>query len=864
MKSSSGKEASDESSAAAYHSLGNGDYTLTDSDGTVTERTTDGHLVQQTSSHGQVTNFQYRGDNYVATTGDDHVLFDGSGHEVKQWQGNDESSAAAYHSLGNGDYTLTDPDGTVTERTTDGHLVQQTSHGHGQVTNFQYRGDNYVATTGDDHVLFDGGGHEVKQWQGNDESSAAAYHSLGNGDYTLTDPDGTATERTIDGHLVQQISHGQVTNFQYRGDNYVATTGDDHVLFDSAGHEVKQWQGNDESSAAAYHSLGNGDYTLTDPDGTVTERTTDGHLVQQTSHGQVTNFQYRGDNYVATTGDDHVLFDSAGHEVKQWQGNDESSAAAYHSLGNGDYTLTDPDGTVTERTTDGHLVQQTSHGQVTNFQYRGDNYVATTGDDHVLFDSAGHEVKQWQGNDESSAAAYHSLGNGDYTLTDPDGTVTERTTDGHLVQQTSHGQVTNFQYRGDGYVATTGDDHVLYDNNGNEIKQWQGSDESKAALYHSTGKGQYTLTDPDGTVTEYADNHAIRMTTAKGQVTTYQYRGDGYVTTTGDDHVLYDNNGNEIKQWQGGDESKAALYHSTGKGQYTLTDPDGTVTEYVDNRAIRTTGPNGVTTYEYRGDGYVATTGIDHVLYDNNGNEIKEWKGNNESSAALYKSLGNGHYTLTDPDKTVTEYNENNKPVRVDKPGQPTQTIQWLPNGDSIVTQGDQHFKYDGKGALLESWTGNNESVADHYTYNDNGDLVVTGSDGSTTTYGPDGRPITTVLNDKDKTHIDWATDLPKLNAAVGAVQKERDGMELAIQYVTGIFRSVEDSWKSPAGDSFVALSTDFFKATGSLLGMLDEAVVRMRSSYQNYVESEAKNASFFAQINAEGQKAHGHLGGAG
>ncbi|WP_344314316.1 hypothetical protein, partial [Fodinicola feengrottensis] len=619
---------------------------VTQSDGSLVDYDASGHAIRQSWPDGRMTTFQYRGDDYVATTGDDHVLYDSSGHEIKQWQGNHESSATFYHRLANGHYSLTDPDGTVTERTTDGHLVQQISHG--QVTNFQYRGDNYVATTGDDHVLFDGSGHEVKQWQGSDESSAAAYHSLGNGDYTLTDPDGTVTERTTDGHLVQQISHGQVTNFQYRGDGYVATTGDDHVLFDGGGHEVKQWQGNDESSAAAYHSLGNGDYTLTDPDGTVTERTTDGHLVQQTSHGQVTNFQYRGDNYVATTGDDHALFDSAGHEVKQWQGNDESSAAAYHSLGNGDYTLTDPDGTVTERTTDGHLVQQTSHGQVTNFQYRGDNYVATTGDDHVLFDGSGHEVKQWQGSDESSAAAYHSLGNGDYTLTDSDGTVTERTTDGHLVQQTSHGQVTNFQYRGDNYVATTGDDHVLFDGSGHEVKQWQGNDESSAAAYHSLGNGDYTLTDPDGTVTERTtDGHLVQQT-SHGQVTNFQYRGDNYVATTGDDHVLFDGGGHEVKQWQGNDESSAAAYHSLGNGDYTLTDPDGTATERtIDGHLVQQISHGQVTNFQYRGDNYVATTGDDHVLFDSAGHEVKQWQGNDESSAAAYHSLGNGDYTLT-------------------------------------------------------------------------------------------------------------------------------------------------------------------------------------------------------------------------
>ncbi|HEY3505734.1 MAG TPA: WXG100 family type VII secretion target [Actinocatenispora sp.] len=833
-------------------------------DGSVVDYDASGHALRQTWPDGRITTFHYRGDDYVATTGDEHVLYDSGGHEIKQWQGSDESSALSYHSLGHGRYSLTDPSGAVSEYQSNGHLSRQTTP-DGQVATFQYRGEDYVATTGDEHVLYAANGTEVKQWQGSDESSASAYHGLGNGHYSLTDPKGTVTEYAGDGDLVRQTApDGQVTTFQYRGEDYVATTGDEHVLYDGGGHEVKQWQGSDESSALAYHALGNGDYTLTDPKGVVTEYRRDGHLVEQVDGGHVTTFRYRGDDYVATTGDEHVLYDASGHEVKQWEGADESAAQLYHPLANGDYTLTDQKGTVTEYTSAGRLVRQTGPGdQVTTFEYRGENYVATTGDEHVLYDARGNEVKQWQGNDESSAQAYHGLGNGHYTLTDPKGTVTEYTRDGHLVQQTRPGhQVTTFQYRGDDYVATTGDEHVLYDAKGNEVKQWQGNDESTAQTYHPLAGGHYTLTDPKGVVTEYTgDGHLVRQN-SDGTVTTFQYRGNNYVATTGDHHVLYDGDGNEIKQWQGNDESTALTYHGLGGGHYTLTDPKGTVTEYTgDGHLVQQRKSDGtLTTFQYRGNNYVATTGDHHVLYDGDGNEIKQWQGNDESTAKTYHGLGNGHYTLTDPDGTVTEYNGKDQPILVTKPGQPPETIQWLSNGDYIVTQGDQHSRYNGKGQLLETWTGGDESLADHYTYKSNGDLVITGADGSTTEYGPDGKPIWTT--EPDGTKINWKVDLEALHNAITAVQAERDGLETDLKSVDGVFTNIQDNWKSPAGTSFGLLSTDFHKATRDLTDALDEALSRMRSSYKNYVDSEAKNSSIIAQINKEGHKLAGQTGG--
>ncbi|MFG1605275.1 hypothetical protein, partial [Actinoplanes sp. NPDC049265] len=311
------------------------------------------------------------------------------------------------------DHQVNQADGSVMHYDAAGQAIRQVAP-DGQVTTFDYRAaGQYVATTGDHHTLFSSDGVQIKQWAGLDESSAAFYHRLSDGDYSLTDPTGAVTEYTADGELIRQTVDGHVTTFEHRpGGQYVATTGDQHVLYGADGVQLKLWTGADEAQAATFHQSPDGGYTLTDPSGAVTEYNADGEAVRPHTAGPQPD-------------------------------------AAEHSRPGGGRTVTDSNGDVTEFSSDGHLVRQVADGQVTTFQYRGDDYVATTGDQHVLYGSDGVEIKQWTGADESQAAAYHKLAGGRYSLTDPNGDVTEFSSDGHLVRQVADGQVTTFQYRGD-------------------------------------------------------------------------------------------------------------------------------------------------------------------------------------------------------------------------------------------------------------------------------------------------------------------------------------------------------------------------------------------------------------------------------
>jgi WXG100 family type VII secretion target len=89
--------------------------------------------------------------------------------------------------------------------------------------------------------------------------------------------------------------------------------------------------------------------------------------------------------------------------------------------------------------------------------------------------------------------------------------------------------------------------------------------------------------------------------------------------------------------------------------------------------------------------------------------------------------------------------------------------------------------------------------------------------------------------------------DLAALNDAIGHVSTERETMRGGIQSLRATFNNVEDHWKSPAGTSFVGLATNFNSVTDNLMSVLDEAIGRMRTAYQNYVATEAANTQNLA-----------------
>jgi WXG100 family type VII secretion target len=84
--------------------------------------------------------------------------------------------------------------------------------------------------------------------------------------------------------------------------------------------------------------------------------------------------------------------------------------------------------------------------------------------------------------------------------------------------------------------------------------------------------------------------------------------------------------------------------------------------------------------------------------------------------------------------------------------------------------------------------------------------------------------------------------DLAALSDATNRISGERDAMQGGIQSLRSTFGLIEDHWQSPAGTSFVGLTANFNSAADNLMAVLDDAIGRMRTSYQNYASTEATN----------------------
>ncbi|MGC4815811.1 hypothetical protein ACLQ29_35420, partial [Micromonospora sp. DT228] len=112
---------------------------------------------------------------------------------------------------------------------------------------------------------------------------------------------------------------------------------------------------------------------------------------------------------------------------------------------------------------------------------------------------------------------------GTFSVKGVDGSVTEFSADERMLRRTAaDGELTTFEYRGDQYVAKTGDERVLVGADGREIYSWVGDDESVRSVFSWNPDGSFSIKGPDGTVTEFtADRDPVRETSPDGEVTTF-------------------------------------------------------------------------------------------------------------------------------------------------------------------------------------------------------------------------------------------------------------------------------------------------------------------------------------------------------
>ncbi|MET8233671.1 hypothetical protein ABZS77_23665 [Micromonospora sp. NPDC005298] len=160
------------------------------------------------------------------------------------------------------------------------------------------------------------------------------------------------------------------------------------------------------------------------------------------------------------------------------------------------------------------------------------------------------------------------------------------------------------------------------------------------------------------------------------------------------------------------------------------------------------------------------------------------------------------------------------------------------PNGDVVLMQAEGwiYDAFDGQGRPLHgSKDGKNVTIS-------------YGADGLTTLmYDPkngmitdgNGKPVAVVVDGK---RYEYAVQIPLLGESISSVRKQRDSIDGSLKAMAIHLQSICESWNSPAGAKYEALTTDLKKLTTDTQGLLDDAVAAMQKSYDNYVGAEGAN----------------------
>ena len=172
-----------------------------------------------------------------------------------------------------------------------------------------------------------------------------------------------------------------------------------------------------------------------------------------------------------------------------------------------------------------------------------------------------------------------------------------------------------------------------------------------------------------------------------------------------------------------------------------------------------------------------------------------------------------------------------------------TQTFDYnRPDGEYVVTVGDQHTLYKKDGTPIKQWTGNDESTAELYDYAGlNGETFWTDGAGNLTEYDKYGKPMFTW--DKDgKEIIDWGAEPGKLYDAWQQVSKRIIDIDYEYNSVKKEFDLLPDTWRGPSGGAFGPIVYTFKAAMDDMQGVLREAARRLYDTYLNVHDVENNN----------------------
>jgi YD repeat-containing protein len=426
---------------------------------------------------------------------------------------------------------------------------------------------------------------------------------------------------------------------------------------------------------------------------------------------------------------------------------------------------------------------------------------------------------------------------GAFTISyNPDGSYVEHFANGTAYTFDPHGHLLS-AYLPDGTTYTS------FDNQG------------RPTAGNTPNVGSYTITyNPDGSYTQHLANGTDTTYDPTGHIRT-EHLADGTTYTS------FDAQGRPTAG-------------NSPNGSFTITyNPDGSYTQHLANGTDATYDPSGHIRTEHLADGTTYTS------FDSQGRPTAGTNPDNGTFTINYnpdgtysEHLANGSTLSFDANDRVVKETTADGTTFSDFDGQGKPHHGSLPNGSGFtITYDSQGNVYDhfADGSTVESspdgnpiqeTTANGTTFSDFdangrpqhgrlpdgtpftITYDAQGDTFDHFSDGSGVEFDPKGRVIKTWT--PDGVEITWAVDIPALGNSIVKVSGQRDMLVDNVRQLKTTFVNIENHWKSPAGTSFTTLSTNFNAATDALVGLLDEAVSRMRTAYNNYVATESTNAA--------------------
>ncbi|WP_328373193.1 hypothetical protein [Micromonospora zamorensis] len=623
----------------------------------------------------------------------------------------------------------------------------------------------------------------------------------GDGSSTWTYADGTKVDRNPDGVVVRQTTAEGTVFDRFDGDGK-PTHGTVPGTDGQPAQDVSIAYGADGSSTWTY------------ADGTKVDRDAAGDVTREVSADGATFDRFNADGKPT-------------HGTVPGSDGQPAQAVDIAYGGDGSSTWTYADGAKVDRNPDGVVVRQTTAEGTVFDRFNGDGKPT-------------HGTVPGSDGQPAQAVDITYGGDGSSTWTYADGAKVDRNPDGVVVRQTTAEGTVFDRFNGDG-KPTHGTVPGQGGGPGQQVDITYGADGSSVWSYQ--GDGSKVFSAADGTVTrqELKDGSVFDQFNGDGRPThgtvpgqdggpgqqvditygadgssVWSYQGDGtkvYRNAEGDTTRQVLKDGTTFDQFDAeGNPTRGTAPSTNGQPaqQITITyAPDGSSTwKYGDGTTIQR-NPAGVVTGMQAG-GWTFDT------FDGQGRPTHATE-DGKNNAVDIKYAADGSSVWTYRDGTVVSRN---------------------PDGDVVLMQADGwiYDVFDGQGRPLHG-SKDGKSITISY-----------GADGLTTLmYDPkngvvtdgNGKPVAVIVDGK---RYEYAVQIPLLGESIGSLRKQRDSVESSLNAMAIHLQSIRESWNSPAGDKYEALTTDLKKLTTDTRGLLDDALTAMQKSYETYVAAEGAN----------------------